>query len=252
MKKILLVSSLASLLFLTNNHGYAQSVGISGTGSTPDASALLDVDGAGMTSPNQKGILIPRIALTSVTDGSSFSGLSPAGPATSLLIYNPSTATLKPAGYYYNSGTSGSPVWTQLISDIGNAQHEGTALSGWADASTHSDITIGVNSFFRITGPTTAFTITGFAGGYDGRLVTLYNTTAAAVTIANENTGSAATNRILTMKGADVVTPAGPNVIQLQYNATAGRWIVIGGQNIATAGSGGTSTNNHCFSCDGF
>src|SRR6185436_20467446 len=34
----------------------------------------------------------------------------------------------------------------------------------------NTDIVIGTNSFFRITGPTTAFSINGFTGGVDGRI----------------------------------------------------------------------------------
>lgn len=54
---------------------WAQSVGI-GT-STPDASARLEV------SATNRGVLIPRVSLTSVTDATTISN-----PATSLLVYN--------------------------------------------------------------------------------------------------------------------------------------------------------------------
>ena len=63
-------------------------------------------------------------------------------------------------------------------------------------------------SFFTITGPTGAFTITGLAGGYSGRLVTIYNPTSQVMTIGNNRTSTAA-NQIITLTGADIVTPAG-------------------------------------------
>lgn len=62
------------LLFTTNLK--AQNIGINATGATPNTSAGLDIDFA------NKGLLIPRIALTSTTDATTI-----ASPATSLLVY---------------------------------------------------------------------------------------------------------------------------------------------------------------------
>ena len=80
----------------------AQSVGINSDGSSPDASAMLDVKSA------TKGFLAPRVSSTgNVTS-----------PATGLLIYQ----TDAPAGYYYNSGTPASPSWVQLGAASGASQ----------------------------------------------------------------------------------------------------------------------------------
>ncbi len=79
----------------------AQSVGI-GT-SAPDASARLDI------TPSNQGVLIPRVSLTSVTDGATIPN-----PATSLLIYNTNAALPWGAGYYYNAGTAAAPRWVSL------------------------------------------------------------------------------------------------------------------------------------------
>ncbi len=130
----------------------------------------------------------------------------------------------------------GSTVPATLLDVNGSlAYREGTALS--LVNGTNDNIATGAYSFFRITGPTAAFTITGLAGGVDGRIITLYNTTAQNMTIANNSTSTAA-NQILTITGGNFTTPIGPNVINLQYNATAGRWLVIGGQNINNASTG--------------
>jgi hypothetical protein len=80
---------------------WAQSVGI-GT-SSPDASARLEV-----SSTNQ-GVLIPRVSLSSVTDGTTIPS-----PATSLLVYNTNAALPWGVGYYYNAGTSTAPRWVSL------------------------------------------------------------------------------------------------------------------------------------------
>ena len=54
-------------------------------------------------------MLIPRVTLTGSTDATTI-----ATPATSLLVYNTATTSDVVPGYYYNSGTSGSPVWIRL------------------------------------------------------------------------------------------------------------------------------------------
>ncbi len=90
---------------------HAQNVAINAAGNSADASAILDV------SSSNKGLLIPRIFLNSLTDAGAI-----ANPATSLLLYNTNTAI--GTGFYYNSNTPASPVWTKIGSPgIG---------SGWA------------------------------------------------------------------------------------------------------------------------
>ena len=87
------------LIFIAPLH--SQNVGIGTT--TPDASALLDIDA------NNKGLLAPRVAHTTSTDASTITS-----PATSLLVYNNGTGGLTPAGYYYNAGTPAAPNWVRL------------------------------------------------------------------------------------------------------------------------------------------
>lgn len=85
----------------TSSMSIAQNVGI-GT-ATPNASAKLDV-----TSTNS-GILVPRVALTATNAAGPITA-----PATSLLVYNTTTAGVTPnnvtPGYYYWNGT----VWLRL------------------------------------------------------------------------------------------------------------------------------------------
>lgn len=83
---------------------YAQNIAINANGNAADPSAGLDI------SFSNKGLLIPRVALTSSTDATTISS-----PATSLIVYNDGTGGLSPAGYYYNSGTAGAPIWVQLL-----------------------------------------------------------------------------------------------------------------------------------------
>jgi len=95
--KILLLLSI-----LTCFSTYAQ-VGIGTT--TPNASSVLDV------SSSNKGIIIPQVTLTGTKDAITISN-----PANSLMVYCVGGGGL-PEGYYYNKGTSASPVWARVTGD---------------------------------------------------------------------------------------------------------------------------------------
>ncbi|GIV30017.1 MAG: hypothetical protein KatS3mg028_1083 [Bacteroidia bacterium] len=64
----------------------------------PNNSALLDVDAAGLPSNNKKGLLIPRVALSSNTDVTTIPS-----PANSLVVYNTNAAMTNGngVGFYY-------------------------------------------------------------------------------------------------------------------------------------------------------
>ena len=85
---------------------FAQSVGINTN--NPDPSASLEIAGT------NKGLLIPRISLQSLTDNATIPN-----PATALLIYNTNAGSGK-EGFYYNAGSSGSPVWSMLGAGAAN------------------------------------------------------------------------------------------------------------------------------------
>jgi len=80
----------------------AQNVAINADGSSPDASAMLDVKST------SKGFLAPRVSSTGDVTS----------PATGLLVYQ----TGGTPGYYYNSGTPASPSWVQLGAASGASQ----------------------------------------------------------------------------------------------------------------------------------
>jgi len=107
MKKVFLLSMVSFAFF---PFAFAQGVAINNDGSSPDASAMLDVK-----HPN-KGLLIPRVALTSTADVSTI-----ISPATSLLVYNTATngsgaAAITP-GFYYWSGAA----WLRIGTGSGSA-----------------------------------------------------------------------------------------------------------------------------------
>ena len=150
----------------------AQNVGINTTGATPNASSMLDLNtGNTYTSPNGKGLLIPNVALASSTDATTI-----ASPATSLLVYVPTGSGLTPAGYYYNSGTTTSPIWLQLATGGGGGGNSWLLLgnAGTVDGTNFIGTTDNVPLNFRINNrtagriennATTANTFLGFQSG---------------------------------------------------------------------------------------
>ncbi len=71
----------------------------------PDSSSLLDIT-ANATTTN-KGVLLPKVHLTSITDNSTI-----LSPARGLVVFN--TNGLIGEGIYVNEGTSSSPLWQGL------------------------------------------------------------------------------------------------------------------------------------------
>lgn len=88
--------------------------------------------------------------------------------------------------------------------------------------------TIGGQEFARITGPTGAFSVSGFVSLVELQRLTIYNSTSQNMTITNDATSSAA-NRILTLTGADVVL-TGASSATFVYSTTDLRWILVGTQ----------------------
>jgi hypothetical protein len=270
LKKIFSLAAVIFAFVTTFQTAYCQNgVLISpGTG-TADASAMLEV------LSSNKGLLISRIGLSGPTDQSTISSpaislmvyntsssgglttgyyywdgskwaklstLSGSGTANYVTKWTPDATTLGISKIYDNGTNVGIGAGTtpnNVLLDVNGslALREGTALA--LASGENNNIALGAFSFFRITGPTAAFSINGLTGGVDGRIVTLYNTTTQVMTVSNEDLLSTDVNRIYTMTAADIVTPAGPNVVILQYNATNKRWIVVGGQKLSAPGSSG-------------
>jgi len=75
--------------------------GSTGIGTTPDASAILELNVNQLASGSKKGFLAPRVALTAYNDAATIPS-----PATGLLVYNLGTApTFSFVGYVYWDGT---------------------------------------------------------------------------------------------------------------------------------------------------
>ncbi|WP_347216457.1 tail fiber domain-containing protein [Chryseobacterium sp.] len=103
------------LLFLFFENTFQAQVGINTI--TPNPSSVLEVAGS------DKGILIPRIALTGSSDT-----ITIPSPAHSLMIYNTSSANGMVPGYYYWSTPAGR--WTKVLDDLTPIVMTGWSLTG--------------------------------------------------------------------------------------------------------------------------
>lgn len=108
-KKDFLILIILLIISLT---GYSQNVGIRPSGTIgPDAAAGLDVNFA------DKGLLIPRVALT---NSASFSPLS--AHIAGMIVYNTATAGDVTPGFYYDNGTKWNAI-TLKASSAGDIQY---------------------------------------------------------------------------------------------------------------------------------
>ncbi len=137
MKKIIFLI----LWYLLAGNIFSQSVGINADGSSPDNSAGLDINFT------DKGLLIPRIALTSETDNTTIPS-----PTTGLVIFNTTSSGSLSQGFYFWDGSK----WRRLFDDetikpwfrYGNSgTTPGTDFLGTTDA---TDFVIKTNNTERI------------------------------------------------------------------------------------------------------
>jgi hypothetical protein len=138
------------------------------------------------------------------------------------------------SGISLNSATTVAASLT--VTSAGNV-----AFQKGADYSTigsTNNVNFGTGALFRLTGAS-AQTITGIAGGADGRMITLVNAAAQSATIANNSASSLAANRIITGTGSNMTLGSGAS-ISLVYDSGASFWRVVGS---TSAVGGGTYVN---------
>lgn len=81
-------------------------------------------------------------------------------------------------------------------------------------------------SYYRVTGPTAAFTIAGISLGSEGRLVTLFNRSGHAMQLNHLDAAAAASERIITGSSGNI-TIADRGVINLIYDIAEQKWVVL-------------------------
>jgi hypothetical protein len=170
MKKLSLLILLISISFMS---AFSQGVGINNTNSAPDASSMLDV------SSTNKGLLLPRLALTQTTSASPVTS-----PVTSLLVYNTATVNDVTPGYYYWNGSA----WVRFISgstanltfnNSGSGSASGTVYNGT------TPYTISYNTIGAVGGSgTTDYLARWTTGSTLGTGVTRDNNSTVGINIA--------------------------------------------------------------------
>ena len=223
MKKINFILAI-SFLFVGIRAG-CQNIGINTTGAAGNSSAMLDV------SATNKGILIPRVALQSLTDNSTI-----ASPATSLLVY--SSGGLIPDGYYYNSGTSGSPIWSTFFTSTSSS---GNCLQNvWAQFRLNTEavatLTTSITYTFTTSASTTKIYVEMWGGGGGGTGLTNAYGGGGGGYAAAYVTVTPSTNYTVEVGGGglNAVNNSGNNGKNSTFNGTV---LVAGG------GGGGRFTN---------
>jgi hypothetical protein len=196
--------------FATLSHtAGAQNMAINTDGSTPDASAMVDI---GSTT---KGFLLPRMTTTQQNAIPS--------PATGLLIFNTTDN-----GFKVNTGTPAAPVWTPLLFS-GNAITSVNGLTGTTQTFTTgtSGSDFGISSSgsahtFNI--PTSSATNRGALSAADWSIFngkqtalgfTPYNATNPSGYISSSSFAGAT--------DATISSPANGQI--LQYNIVTGKWV---------------------------
>ncbi len=118
-----------------------------------------------------------------------------------------------------------------------------TRYAGFTAANgANNNINIGTSSFVRLTGPTAAYSITGIAGGVDGKWLVLFNSTTQTITISNESASSTAANRISTLNSTGDIVIAGKGAVKMIYSTADSRWIVLSASTTVSTSSTGVIT----------
>lgn len=123
---------------------------------------------------------------------------------------------------------TGSPSTQALrINETQQVIMSGAMACNRADVASAATITAlsSAKSFVKLTGSTIT-ALQGITAGVDGQRLTLVNLTGANLTVAHENAGATAANRITTMTGADVVTTAN-GAAEFIYDTGSSRWICL-------------------------
>jgi hypothetical protein len=208
--KQFLTSVIFVFAFATLSHtAGAQNMAINTDGSTPDASAMVDI------ASTTKGFLLPRMTTTQQNAIPS--------PATGLLVYNTTDN-----GFKVNTGTPAAPVWTPLLYS-GNAITSINGLTGtiqtFTTGTAGTDFTIsssGSAHTFNI--PTASATSRGALSAADWNI---FNGKQAALGFTPYNatnpSGYISSSSIAGATDATISSPANGQI--LQYNIVTGKWV---------------------------
>jgi hypothetical protein len=196
--------------FATLSHiAGAQNMGINTDGSTPDASAMVDI------ASTTKGFLLPRMTTTQQN--------AILLPATGLLIFNTTDN-----GFKVNTGTPAAPVWTPFLYS-GNAITLINGLTGTIQTFTTG--TTGTDFTISSSGSTHTFNIPTASAASRGALSaadwSIFNGKQTALGFTPYNatnpSGYISSSSLAGATDATISSPANGQI--LQYNIVTGKWV---------------------------
>jgi hypothetical protein len=218
----------------------ASGIGATGLGSEADASGYLSTAvGVAAGAAGERSIALGSVASVSANDSIGIGTAAVAAFTNSVALGRGTVVTganqIRMGTTEHHISIPGHVSGATLSNSVmvattrlqGITQWDVAALDTLANGN-NAGVDPGGATFLKIsTGPTAAFAIAGITGGADGRLLTIYNSTAHNLSILHQS-GVDATpaNRIVTMTGADVAT-TGAGTVQLMYDSGASRWLLI-------------------------
>jgi hypothetical protein len=207
-------------LLLMSFYAYSQT-GIGTT--TPNASAKLEI------ASTDKGLLIPRMTASQ--------RVAIVTPANGLLVYQTDSET----GFYVNTGTSASPVWTRVNSNWTRSGSDIAYTTG--NISTTGALTGGNSSTSSISG--FAANVASISANYsitsadNGKVI--QSTSASAVTVTIPTGLPTGFNCTVVQMGAGQITFSGTYLNRTGFNKSASQYAVVsvlhlGSNNILVTG----------------
>lgn len=112
-----------------------------------------------------------------------------------------------------------------LIGDIDQSSIA-ESTSSWDDMDLGIRDENAFNTVIRVTGETAGYEVTGFADGYNGRVIYFFNSQSHNMTFKNLSGSSEAENQIITGTGGDESINA-EGVAEFIYDSSILKWILI-------------------------
>lgn len=117
------------------------------------------------------------------------------------------------------ANTTSPNTTVDVAGDFATREHENSGTGA-----TLNNVPTAGASFLCFPDETQDYTITGFAGGQNGKLLHVYNESDHKLTIANQSSSSDAGNRINTLNGFDL-TLDGRGMVDFLYDSGANEWL---------------------------
>lgn len=143
-----------------------------------------------------------------------------------IILGNPDITTFFCAGAYAATTASQPNMhvneWGQIMRSTATGISLPQATKNFSTGSIFPNVSIGAGSYHRFS-RATAFSVTGIAGGADGRVIIITNVGAGVITFTNEGGTSNEENRFLTSTGSSITL--NPNqTVTFIYDSVSLRW----------------------------